>query len=203
MATITNEAQMFTSIQEVMSHPATDDINEHSLESPPAYEDVDTLHSLPRAPRTGKRYCALACFNCLLCCIPNCLWSCATSPSQARPELPQLPNDPNVLEIKECSWSCCCIGFNSRKHLYKLGIDPTPGLTVGGKVRPRGQLHARPVENYGGTVNAIDTRPVAVVPQRAHQYRYVRSIDSYRLEEKTKHVIAEHEGSRDSSQHIR
>ncbi|KAF8419498.1 hypothetical protein BGX38DRAFT_1241831, partial [Terfezia claveryi] len=185
-----------TSTQEVMSHPATDDINEQSLESPPAYDDdVDTLHSLPRAPRIRKRYCALACFNCLLCCIPNCLWSCATTPSQARPELPHLPNDPDVLESKECSWSCCCIGFNSRKHVYKLGIDPIPGLTVGGKVGPRGQLHARPVQNYGGTVNAINTRPVAVVPQRAHQY--VRVTDSYSLEEKTEHVIAEHEGSRD------
>jgi len=194
MTTITNEIQIFTSTQQVMSHSAIDDIDDKSLEWPPAYEELDTLHPPPRAPRIRKRYCALACFNCLLCCIPNCIWSCATSPCQARPEPRHSPDDPNILESEERSWSCCCIGYRSRKRLYKSGVDPTLGLAVGGTVRPRGQLHARPAQNYDGTDNAVNTRPVSVVPQRAQQY--VRATSSYGLEDKTEQVItscAEHE----------
>ena len=182
-----SEPRIFSSTQDFMSHPAIDDIFEQSLELLPAYEDLDILQPLPRAPRIRKRYCALACFSCLLCCIPNCLWSCATS--SCRRQQQHFPDDPRILESKESSWSFCCIGYRSQKRLYKQEVDLISGLAVGGKVRPRGQLHARPAQNYGSETNI---RPVSVVPQRAQHYVRV-----YRLEEKTEETIttcAEHVG---------
>lgn len=184
--TVTNEIQIFTSMQKAIFHlsPPMDDIDKEYLELSAAYTELDALYPdpLPQSPRIRKRYCVLACFSCLLCCIPSCFWNCATS--SCLPEPQNFPDDPHTLQSKEWSWSCCCIGFRSRKRLYTSAVDPSPEFAIGGEIGPRsrsrGQPHARPAQNYSSTANCkpINPRPVMVVPQRVKPYVRYRSRSS-------------------------